>query len=39
MRAVAVMADSNALAAPSIEAGVQTVSVQASGTIELKTPQ
>ena len=39
MRAVAMMADSNALAAPSIEAGVQTVSVQASGTIELKTPQ
>jgi predicted secreted protein len=39
MRAVAVMADSNAVAAPSIEPGVQTVSVQASGTIELKTPQ
>ena len=39
MRAVAVMADSSAVAAPSIEPGVQTVSVQASGTIELKTPQ
>jgi predicted secreted protein len=39
MRAVAVMAESNTLAAPSIEPGVQTVSVQASGTIELKTPQ
>jgi len=39
MHAVAVMADSNAVAAPSIEPGVQTVSVQASGTIELKTPQ
>ena len=39
MRAVAVMAESNAVSAPSIEPGVQTVSVQVSGAIELNTPQ
>jgi predicted secreted protein len=39
MRAVAVMADSSAVAAPSIEPGVQTVSVQVSGAIELNIPQ
>jgi predicted secreted protein len=38
MRAAAMMEDS-AVAAPSIEPGVQSVSVQASGTIELKIPQ
>ena len=38
MRAVAMMADS-AVAAPSIEPGVQSVSVQVSGTIELEIPQ
>ena len=38
MRAAAMMEDS-AVAAPSIEPGVQTVSVQVSGTIELKIPQ
>jgi len=38
MRAAAMMEDS-AVAAPSLEPGVQTVSVQVSGTIELKTPQ
>ena len=38
MRAAAMMEDS-AVAAPSIEPGVQSVSVQVSGTIELKIPQ
>ena len=38
MRA-AVMMESSAVAPPSIEPGVQTVSVQVSGTIELKIPQ
>jgi predicted secreted protein len=38
MRAAAMMEDS-AVAAPSIEPGVQSVSVQASGTIELKISQ
>jgi len=38
MRAAAMMQDS-AVAAPSIEPGVQSVSVQVSGTIELKIPQ
>ena len=38
MRAAAMMEDA-AVAAPSIEPGVQTVSVQVSGTIELKIPQ
>lgn len=38
MRAAAMMEDS-AVAAPSIEPGVQAVSVQVSGTIELKIPQ
>jgi predicted secreted protein len=38
MRAAAMMEDA-AVAAPSIEAGVQTVSVQVSGTIELNIPQ
>ena len=38
MRAAAMMEDA-AVSAPSIEAGVQTVSVQVSGTIELKIPQ
>jgi predicted secreted protein len=39
MRSVAMMADSSAVAAPSIEPGVQTVSVQVSGAIELNIPQ
>jgi predicted secreted protein len=38
MRAATMMEDS-AVAAPSIEPGVQTVSVQVSGSIELKIPQ
>ena len=38
LRAAAMMEDS-AVAAPSIEPGVQTLSVQVSGTIELKIPQ
>jgi len=38
LRASAMMAD-EAVAAPSIEPGVQSVSVQVSGTIELKIPQ
>ena len=38
LRATAMMAD-EAVAAPSIEPGVQSVSVQVSGTIELKIPQ
>jgi len=38
MRA-AVMMESEAVAAPSIEAGAQTLSVQVSGTIELNIPQ
>ena len=38
MRAASMMEDS-AVAAPSIEPGVQTVNVQVSGTIELKIPQ
>ena len=38
MRAAVMMEDA-AVSAPSIEAGVQTVSVQVSGTIELKIPQ
>ena len=38
MRAAAMM-ENSAVAAPSIEPGVQTVSVRISGTIELENPQ
>lgn len=39
MRAVATMAESNGVTAPTLEPGIQTVSVQVSGTIELEVPQ
>jgi predicted secreted protein len=39
MRAAAFMENSSAVPTPSIEPGTQTVSVQVSGTIELKIPQ
>ena len=39
MRATTMMADSSGRAPPAIEPGVQTVSVQVSGTIELDLPQ
>ncbi len=39
MRAVATMAESSSVAAPTLEPGVQSVTVQVSGTIELEVPQ
>lgn len=39
MRAVASMADSSSVAPPALEAGVQTITVQISGTIELEVPR
>lgn len=39
MRAVAAMAESSSVAAPTLEAGVVMVSVQVSGTIELEVPR
>jgi predicted secreted protein len=39
MRAVASMAESSGVAPPSLEAGVQTITVQVSGTIELEVPR
>lgn len=39
MRAVASMADSGSVAPPALEAGVQTITVQVSGTIELEVPR
>ncbi len=39
MRAVATMAESSGVTAPTLEPGVQTVSVHVSGTIELEVPQ
>jgi len=39
MRAVATMAESSSIAAPTLEPGVQSVTVQVSGTIELTVPQ
>jgi predicted secreted protein len=36
MRAVSAMAESSSVAPPTLEAGVQTVTVQVSGTIELE---
>jgi len=39
MRAVASMAESSSVAPPTLEAGVQTITVQVSGTIELEVPR
>lgn len=39
MRSVAAIADAGAVAPPTLEAGVQTVTVQVSGTIELEIPR
>lgn len=39
MRAMATMAESGTVAPPTLEAGVQTVTVQVSGTIELEVPR
>jgi predicted secreted protein len=36
MRAVAAMSDSGSIAPPTLEAGVQTITVQVSGSIELE---
>jgi predicted secreted protein len=39
MRAVATMAESSSVGPPTLEAGVQTITVQVSGTIELEVPR
>jgi predicted secreted protein len=39
MRAVASMAESSSVGPPTLEAGVQTITVQVSGTIELEVPR